>query len=596
MKKFFINYCFIPCFMKKWLVFLLLVFSFSPVLAFSTGHVKIVGVQESENGLRGSVADLFVEVEPGSGRVFLDTTPLTEVDTQSSARLGRSVACDLLQVDCSKLDFFYRIVGDSPVIGGPSAGGAMALATLLSLTNTSLSEPIAMTGTINPDGTIGIVGGLRAKAEAVKEVGINSFFIPLFQGEDVNVEGLNIVRVATVEEAFEKVTGKRIVFKELNEEEIVSDEYKSIIKPMAESLLSRLRVLVSELESEISDSSPYFVELRGYLNASRQSLISAEELFDEGDYYVSASKAVQGLINARQGLVVVGYDVSVNKSKYVEDYVDFVSSLNFPNLSGVVFDNVHDLELVIIGLDRFYESRELLNKSRELLLSDPFQAVLVAGLAHERFFTSLTWFNSTNFLDGNESFKFDESVLKGLAGDVLERASTLVTYSNTIVELPFLSNSLSGARDDFFNGKYARALFKGLSIIGDANLVMESRALSDDNLRELYQIKLVNVRKLISRSVNKGSVPLLSISYYTFAKSFFSENDTVSALRYLNYAGTFSSLSLDAWSVISGEQTMGFVQPSVVSNSFSLDFSVSDRDLFFFLLGVFFMFLLKFFV
>ncbi|CAB4699883.1 unannotated protein [freshwater metagenome] len=70
-----------------------------------------------------------------------------------------------------------------------------------------------MTGTIETDGSIGAIGGLRQKVAAVRRTGAAFFLVPTAQGEDgidglaearkAAGDGLEIVPVATLEEALQ---------------------------------------------------------------------------------------------------------------------------------------------------------------------------------------------------------------------------------------------------------------------------------------------------------------------------------------------------------------------------------------------------------
>lgn len=69
---------------------------------------------------------------------------------------------------------------DTTNVGGPSAGLAMALGIIESLTTGKLSgdKVIAATGTIAPTGAVGPVGGVEQKAVAVSKAKANVFFVP----------------------------------------------------------------------------------------------------------------------------------------------------------------------------------------------------------------------------------------------------------------------------------------------------------------------------------------------------------------------------------------------------------------------------------
>jgi len=115
--------------MKRIVILLIFILFLLPSVYAQQGHMKLLAVTETIDGEVGGIADLFLEIKPGSGRVFLETFPLTRLDTQISTRFAKQIACDFADVDCGKYDFFYTITADSPIIAGPSAGAAISVLT-----------------------------------------------------------------------------------------------------------------------------------------------------------------------------------------------------------------------------------------------------------------------------------------------------------------------------------------------------------------------------------------------------------------------------------------------------------------------------------
>lgn len=66
-------------------------------------------------------------------------------------------------------------------IDGPSAGGVFCLALLTAMDGRRFPADLAMTGTILPDGTIGLVGGVAQKVRAAAKAGKKRIVIPLFE-------------------------------------------------------------------------------------------------------------------------------------------------------------------------------------------------------------------------------------------------------------------------------------------------------------------------------------------------------------------------------------------------------------------------------
>lgn len=102
-------------------------------------------------------------------------------------------------------------VNIDPSIGGPSAGLVLSLAIYDQLTPGSLvgDVPIAGTGTIAPDGTVGPIGGIQQKIRAASEAGAELFLVPADDCADaVNadpVHPITLVKVDTMQSALSSI-------------------------------------------------------------------------------------------------------------------------------------------------------------------------------------------------------------------------------------------------------------------------------------------------------------------------------------------------------------------------------------------------------
>jgi uncharacterized protein len=193
-----------------------------------TVELKVPAVDNEGNGV---VTTLKVEVREGEGRVLTDVNNLLFwVDTQYSIQTAQRVAQEDAKVNISSVDLIYAIETNASLIEGPSAGASLTVATIAALENKNLNPNVMLTGTINPDGTIGPVGGIAEKAKAAKDVGATLFLVPEGQGvqtrykpveqcekigsltyctteykkEKVNITasvGIEVVEVSNVEEA-----------------------------------------------------------------------------------------------------------------------------------------------------------------------------------------------------------------------------------------------------------------------------------------------------------------------------------------------------------------------------------------------------------
>ncbi len=174
----------------------------------------------------GMLGEVIVEVEAGEGKILVDTTPFVEPDTQYSAVTAVEVAKAVTKTDLKDKNVIINFNINGTVLGGPSAGAAVAITTIAAIENKQVKSNVALTGTIEKDGTIGKVGGLIEKGDAAATNGNKLFLIPegqskftYYQKEIVKKQLGNIVFYQT------KLTPKTI-----NLEEYFQDKGMEIVE------------------------------------------------------------------------------------------------------------------------------------------------------------------------------------------------------------------------------------------------------------------------------------------------------------------------------------------------------------------------------
>ncbi|MDD1652385.1 MAG: peptidase S16, partial [Methanomicrobiales archaeon] len=77
-------------------------------------------------------------------------------------------------------DFIFSIEapGEVPAVDGPSAGALMTLLAIADLRGLALDPSVTLTGTIEPDGSVGAIGGILEKAQAAKAAGKRLLLLP----------------------------------------------------------------------------------------------------------------------------------------------------------------------------------------------------------------------------------------------------------------------------------------------------------------------------------------------------------------------------------------------------------------------------------
>src|SRR3989344_3654198 len=167
---------------KQILAVATLIFILSAVLAHAdAGVFGKLSVPAVTNEGKGVITELEVEIIPGKGRILFNSEPFTGIQTQNSERVAQLVAENFTGVNLSSKDVILTFRVPAISIDGPSAGAAMTVLLISVLENKTIRNDTTLSGTIQPDGNIGPVGGIFEKAEAAHNLGFKYFLIPRSQ-------------------------------------------------------------------------------------------------------------------------------------------------------------------------------------------------------------------------------------------------------------------------------------------------------------------------------------------------------------------------------------------------------------------------------
>lgn len=176
------------------------------------------------SGDRGSIGALTVTATPrddGQLTVAISGDEVAGVRSQFEGAIWVATTLATL-ITGSDLSYDYRfeIAGQ---VDGPSAGGVTTAAVLSLILGDAVLPGVAMTGTITPTGTIGLVGGIPEKVQALVDAGYTKALIPLgtavspnTRGEQVDVValgaagGVEVIEVGDVAEAYGQLTGEAL--------------------------------------------------------------------------------------------------------------------------------------------------------------------------------------------------------------------------------------------------------------------------------------------------------------------------------------------------------------------------------------------------
>jgi predicted S18 family serine protease len=230
-------------------------------------------IEVSENST-GKMSLSLPENQPGSAGELL----------KSSAWMAALNASLLLGQDLSEYDF--RITVDDP-IDGPSAGAMMTIAFLSLLRGDEINPDVAMTGGINPDGTISPVGGIPEKLDGAQEAGKTLVLVPLGQlsGDVLEKQrklDLEVREVSDIYEAYEIATGNP-----LPKPEGSDNPMPSFSESDSQKIKAKTKDWQSRYQAKFTEGAGIELPQNDVIqNVIMSSVKSAKEAFNKSENYL----------------------------------------------------------------------------------------------------------------------------------------------------------------------------------------------------------------------------------------------------------------------------------------------------------------------
>ncbi len=501
---------------------------------YSERSIKAVAVVSGEN--RGATINITVTVTPGNGRVFVSVSPFTEIDMQGSAQLSALTACDLTGKDFLNYDFFYVIEAKSTIVGGPSAGAVMTIATIAALENLTLNRTVYMTGMIYPDGTIGPVGGIPYKLQAAAKDGAKIFLIPKGQRYATMVEkkevrkgpfviinsetktvdlvkygrkyGVKVIEVENINEALSYYTGHQL---EKLEGKISEEKYRGLMKILADKMKSDALKLYGEFEKVADSDVKKKVDER---------FKKAEELAKKGYYYSATSSYFTAKIMMREELY---------RKKIKDDQEFSLEEKVIRDEINSMKDSVKSYRIGLASLQIIGAAEERLAKAENYLQkavnsNNWDDAIANLALAKERVESARIWMSILPEIKKDAYMSSEE--LKKRADFYLSMAESIYVYAESIGGYQSLlkgdgsaDESRSIAEELYNQGYYAGTILTALDSIIKSALSIE--LIGVQNEKELSE-KINQTRESSQNAIGvaeKYTIPVLAYAYYEFGET-----------------------------------------------------------------------------
>lgn len=554
-----------------WVILILLI-ALSSVKALEDGvTIPLVADRSTDGGDEGVLLGARIIVTNGTGHVFVDTNPYTQVDLQGSARLAAMVASDVMGIDQRTYDFYYIIDISSPIIGGPSAGGALTVATIAAMNNWTLKPDVVMTGMINPDESIGPVGGIPYKLEAAAAKNATLFLVPQGQStvtvrkttgstngtfiisqvkeETVDVvelgKKLNITvkEVGTIQDAVLVFTGNEIKKPEYNGT-ILTPDYLNLLEPLA-----------TKLKKESSDmyegTSALVQQDDKFLKQAKDIQSQADDMYNNKKYYAATSLYFNSMINMRTAQWNYGYGKAADKEQYLNDLADKVEKQirsSETDLENFKMYDVTDVGAVGAAESRITTARARLDDAKELNGSE--EMIPLLALANERARTAQWWLT----LASPNGKIVPESILKDRAGWYLSQAQSINTYMQTLMAesaahpdiISISSEDIDHAQKEMMQGYYAGAIFDALQATVKSSATIG--LLGEVDATKKVQQSASAAETAINEARRSGVEPTLAVSAYEYADTMTEPFDKIYQYTYAKMVAK-TSLVLNSYAV-----------------------------------------------
>lgn len=526
---------------KFFRVLLILIVTAGTVHGLEEGvTVPLVADSSTPDGEHGVLLYARVVAANGTGHVFVDTSPYTQVDLQGSARLAAMVASDVLGIDQRAYDFYYIIDISSPIIGGPSAGGALTVATIAAINNWTLKPGVVMTGMINPDDSIGPVGGIPYKLEAAAAQNYTLFLVPEGQvtvtltklitrakgqviitsdveetvdvlklGKELNV---TVEEVSTIQDVVKIFTGHEITRPAFNGT-VLTPGYIGLLEPLATNLRKEAGDMYEETASLTPESQ--------YLAQAKDILSRADKMYDSQKFYAATSLYFNSMINIRAASWIYGYGNAADRKEYLSDLIGKVEAqINRSETDLDIFKSggVSDVGAVGAAESRITTSKLKIEEAKDINNTD--DKIYALAFANERARTAQWWLT----LSTQSGSTLPEKILKDRAGWYLSQSQSISTYMNELLSESAHPGVISTPVEDLIHaqkemqrGYYSGAIFDSLQSSVKSSTIIGFMGLL--NTAGKVNKSEGDAKAAINEARKAGIEPTLAVSAYEYAES-----------------------------------------------------------------------------
>ncbi len=495
----------------------------STIFATCVPSERTLFVPAVVNENRSETVKIGVETKPGTGEVFVSITPAVGLYTQESEKIASDIAFSVAgKKEC---DVFLRIFTTEGIsqVDGPSAGAAITTMLISALRNEPLRDDFSMTGTIERDGSIGLVGGIPLKAEAVAKLGKKLFIVPQLPKSDMigillvkRFYNLTVFEADNIETAYTLAVSNKSPEEQLTlqPESVFSFVKGSVTHPQLEYFKKVSSSLINKAEIAINGTD------LNHLANFESRLANIKNAFESGQYYYAANL---GFLLGIDGEYVRFSPERLRKE--IDSVNTCIDSFKRKDKTLENFELTGPAEIRYIWAKNRLPSKPSVNE----FISAEF-SVYESTLFAKYWCDAATQLNNYPKI-GNET-TFNETILAAYAKDLIGSATIELGNSEDLD----LQWHLSTAKDAYARGMYVASVI-------DSDFILSTLQVSTTKINESTE--------LINEHSNRSYKYLWPQLFQNHARNF--EKDQATAVRMFLFAsklnesfGTIEKLAIES--------------------------------------------------
>jgi len=423
----------------------------------------------------GGLVNLTIRASPGTGEDYIGLLPYAGVSTQQSAKYAINYARNAASEDTSDCDITV-VFGDLPTgeyVEGPSAGASMAVMSYALFEGLPVREDAVITGSLEPGGLIGPVGGLYEKAKTSGQTGIKYFITPFTNVyEFITLEsveeqyGIRIIQANTISEVINFMIYNETI--EEREASVFESRIPEDMAPYYDEGLEPFRNValgMMEFERYVLDDMPGSDETLWINEYFNSTIEEQKEYIELGYYFTAANDAFLNYIEISTINTVFTGDINLGVKRDSVEYC--LDSLERPVMTDENFEWVAGSDL-----RRAWSENKLNDTDTDTLLIEEKHA------AYNSLMYADAWCRVSGMLaenavaGGNE---IDESGWERLAEQKISEAEDYPHSAETLDRLEI-------AKQSYGDGKYAAAIFDAAYVISMDYSDLALLEMTDENL------------------------------------------------------------------------------------------------------------------